>query len=55
MIQKLKILDGKVVFVLKFIEYIFLRRPISHIDQSNLKTHKKKVVYSLLEFCGGIR
>lgn len=34
------------VFVLKFIEYIILGRPISHIDKSSTTAHKER--YRLL-------
>lgn len=63
-IQKFKITDRKDVqkqgktnhcgvFVLKFLEYHILRRPISQIVQSDMKSHRKEIGYSLLEFCEG--
>lgn len=55
-IQKLKILDRKDVpkrgptndcgvFVVKFITPIILGRPISHVDQNNMKEYRKEIDY----------
>lgn len=41
------------VFVLNFIEYTIMRRPISRIVKNNMEAYKKEIGPTLLEFCEG--